>query len=296
MFTLERNAMSDGSPDFMNLIGNAANIVGLITGSEQLIQMILPFVTGTSTDTADQVNQRIDLLQSNLNQQIAAVGDQIKQQIQDLDNISNQQVVLDLLTRAKTAESLLHDYYVATDAATKGPLLSQADQYATYVSEYVQQVSNLAYLPALALGGAVRLDIIRVLNAQFRSDPVYSGEIGALINLLQQQISAITTAVTNSHAVGSGRQILETITTPLGKPQVIWGYYMTHTSHGAVMQTFPYGYSWVAYDNASTSFTQAQATASAQQAVSQGTTDELNFLGVPTLNTTLTAWEKFLAG
>ena len=288
--------MSDGTQDFLNLIGNASNIVGLITGSESLIQFIIPFVTGNSTDTADQVNQRIDLLQSNLNQQIAAVGDQIKQQIQLLDNISNQQVVLDLLTRAKTAESLLHDYYVATDAATKGPLLAQADQNATYVSEYVQQVSNLAYLPALALGGAVRMDIIRVLNPQFRSDPVYRGEITALINLLQQQIGTIVTDVTNSHTVGGGRQILDTITTPLGKPQVIWGYYMTHMSHGSVMQTFPYGYSWVSSGDASTSYTQAQATASAQQAASQGTTDELSFLSVPTLQATLTKWEQFLSG
>jgi hypothetical protein len=148
----------------------------------------------------------------------------------------------------------------------------------------------------LTLGGAVRLDIIRVLNPQFRSDPVYSGEISALITLLQQQIATITTNVANSHTVGSGRQILETITTPLGKPQVIWGSYMTDTSHGSVMQTLPHGYAWVSYGNDSTAFTQAQATASAQQAVAQGTTDELNFLGVPTLQATLTAWEKFLAG
>jgi hypothetical protein len=123
------------------------NIVGLITGSDQFIQMILPFVTGTSTDTAHQVNQRIDLLQSNLTQQIAAVGDLIKQQIQVLDNISNQQVVLNLLTQAKTAESLLHDNYAATDAATKGPLLAQADQNATYVSEYVRQYPTWPTFP-----------------------------------------------------------------------------------------------------------------------------------------------------
>jgi len=288
-------------PTFTALITTAANVAGMISGTSQYINLILPFVLPalgggtTANDTVTQVNTRIALLQSYLTQQIENVGDQIKQQIQDLDNFVKGQTVVQLLTQAKTALSELHDYYAASDPSTKGPLLAQADQNASYVSLYVQQSPNLSYLPALGLGGGVRLDIIRVLNPQYRNDPVYMGEIHNLISLLQQQITTVSTNVTNSHTVAGGRQILSSFTDDLGKPVVVYGNYLGHFSKGKLMQTFPYGPAWATYGNITNPMTQAQATTAAQNAVGQGISDELNFLSIPTLKQALAGWEQFVS-
>jgi hypothetical protein len=293
-------APDDSSSGFWNIIGNAANIVGLATGSVQLIQWILPFVTGGGDDTVNQIDARIDLLQSQLTGAIEAVAEQIKAQIQDLDNFVKGETVTDLITRAKSAEMQLHDSYVANDPATKGALIANADQDVTYVSVYVRQAPNLSYLPALSLGGTVRMDIIRVLDPKYRSDPIYQAEINNLIALLQQQINLIVTNVTNSHSVMAGRQVLGTTggNSPRGEispayPRIVWGNYMAHLSKGHMIDKFPYGAVWELYgvDNP---LTQAQAIAAAQQAYSQGITAELNFLAVPTFQAVLSNWEAFV--
>jgi hypothetical protein len=285
----------DSGSTFWSIIGDAANIIGILTGGVQLVDWIVSFVTTGNIDSSDQVLQRIDVLEGALTHEIETVGDQIKAQIQDLNNFIKGETVTQLVTRAKTAESELHDSYVTADPSTRGALVAAADNDSTYVSEYVQLSPDLAYLAALTLGGTVRLDIIRVLDPQYRNDPVYKEEIANLIALLHNQINLIVTNVTNSHSVVSGRQVFFKEGNN-GHGQAVWGYYMAHSSKGHVVAKFAYGPNWQydTEDNPPPHYdTPAAATTAAQQAVSQGITDELNFLGVPKLQTILSGWEAF---
>jgi hypothetical protein len=299
-------AQTISNSDSLQFIGVIANCSGIISSTLAVIS----FIQGLTEPNNSQILNAIEQLQQTLNADFTALGNLIQQQTQIIVDTVNRDGMALALSNSDVAMAQIQDFLSNNNDSL---VTAEADSVAgiSFFSELdlTAPADLLFFLPGLVKAGTVRVFVIASEPLKDREPTdVIVENITAMITLLSAMIDSVVSTITAAHTINTKshtircsalQQVVEANTPYANKPDfdtpyrtvtVIDGYY--HKERGIILQFFdaqrgnppceqPTGF-------------EEEALAAAEQARTQGISDELSFIGIPQFQLILQSWQNLI--
>lgn len=286
----------------LQLIGVIANCSGIISSALGIIS----FVEGLSQPNNSDILNAIEQLQQTLDTDFAALGDLIQQQTQIIVDTVNRDGMALALSNSDVALDRIQDFLSSgdNDALETAETASIAGISFFTELDLTAPADLLFFLPGLIKAGTVRVFVIASEPLKEREPvDVIVENITSMVTLLSAMIDAVISTITTAHTVNTishiircpGLQQVAAANSPASDTSfrtvtVIDGDY--HEERGIQLQFFdaqrgnppceqPSGF-------------EEEALAAAEQARTQGTSDELAFIGIPQFELILQSWQNLI--
>jgi len=286
----------------LQLIGVIANCSGIISSTLGVIS----FVEGLTQPSNSDILNAIQQLQQTLETDFAALGDLIQQQTQIIVNTVNRDGMALALSNSDVALDRIQDFLSNGDNSALETAESASIAGISFFSELdlTSPADLLFFLPGLVKAGTVRVFVIASEPLKVRETVnVIVENITAMVTLLSAMIDSVVSTITAAHTVNTvshiircpGLQQVAKANSPDFVPPerivtVIDGDY--HEERGIQLQFFDAQRGNPPCEQPSG--LEGIALAAAEQARTQGISDELAFIGIPQFQQILQSWQDLI--
>jgi hypothetical protein len=287
----------------LQLVGVIANFSGIVSSALG----IYSFIDGLGQPSNSDIMQAINQLEADLQQDFTALGNLIAQQTQIIVDTVNRDAMAGALANSDVATARIQAFLSNNDtAALETAETASIAGVQFFIELGLTSPADLAFfLPGFVKAGTTRILVLASEPSRTREpNSVIIDTVASMISLLSNMIAAVTGTVQAAHTVSEKSHIVQcavnpqvagaSLTAAAGQPHrnvtVIDGYY--HEEDGAVLAFFDAQHGNPPCEQPS-GFEEG-ALADAQQARSQGITDELAFIGIPKFQQILQSWQALL--
>ncbi len=296
--------------DFLNLVGVISNFAGVL-GIFSTVTGVISFLQGLSQPDNSAILDAITQLQKTLQSDFSQLGDLIKQQTQIIQDTVNRNAMAAALANSDTAADRIQAFLSSGDNEAFETAENQSIAgFKFFIELNLTSPADLFFfLPGFIKAGTIRLFVIASEPVSMREpQSVLIGDISSMVTLLTTMINSIKSTINAAHFVSTKshtvqcpvfQPIREATAPDFGPPHrtvgVIDGYF-----HGEnVVNSAPVIFAFFDAQQGNPPCEQPSglekgALASAEQARSQGVTDELAFIGVPYFEQILQSWTTLL--
>ena len=301
----ETFAQKISNNDALQLIGVIANCSGIISSALGIYSFFEGLEQPDNATLLNAINQLAQTLQNDFNQ----LGELIQEQTQIIVDTVNRDGMALALSSSDVAAARIQAFLSDNDPAALETAISESIAGVSFFAELnLSSPADLLYfLPGLVKAGAIRIFVIfSEPPASREPTSVVVANINSMVTLLSAMIDSVIATTNAAHTVGvkshttrcsvipevvQGRSAPAGLGSPVRTVTVIDGY--THDEHGVVLQFFDAQQGNPPCEQPSGH--EKAALAAAQQARSQGVSDELAFIGIPAFQQILQSWTELFA-
>lgn len=278
----------DDAGNFVKSIGDsdAGKLIALGSKMNGYLSTVLGLFSGKSD--SDRILERIASLEAVINDGFQQLGNLVQQQtgivLGKIDALGLQQAQADAMAASRT----LYTYSTAANPGLRDAALGQADALSARAVAFLKQQTDPFYLGGLVAAGTVRLDVLHYLQPDLINDAGRVAEINEMADRLTALIETVKATVDASHHVAYGSVSSSCIRKGQLEDVDLPAY--VHVERDLVVASFAFR-SPMQCDVAMFS----DPVTAARQARDRGLQAELQFMGIPQLESLRDQWRGFAA-